>query len=498
MNKPEIIELGNDNLQSSNFGGGLELLMNIDKKEKTKKTNIGFEDFNDLEKDLNDLSFDNKLFNDYDDLNKMNGAKHNDKEEHILKSDLFNSTKTISFDDNQNDDLEPEIKLPSLGKSTARYQEENNDYQQFNEIPYNVPKPPQMNKEELLREKFKFLRMLETLEKKGVELSKKYNMDSSLAEMQGEYETIIEEKNKSNSIKFQGNMMLALINGIEFLNNKFDPFDIKLDGLSDQITENINDYDEVFTELYEKYKSKAKLAPELKLMFQLGGSAMMVHMTNTMFKTAMPNMDDILKQNPDLMKSFQQAAVNSMSSSAPGLSNFMDGVLNDTTRKGPPPPLQTQNSQYSQQQPQQSNNYSSRGGNNSYGQFSYSNSFKEDGININENNENYDKNLGFKQQETFKKSNRNEMKGPSDINELLGKLKTKTINIQEKPITKLPEYNPNNIYDDYSSLNDGIQTNNSSTISLKDLKELNGNINLPKKSGRKKSDKNISSINLDI
>ena len=48
MNKPEIIELGNDNLQSSNFGGGLELLMNNDKKEKTKKTNIGFEDINDL------------------------------------------------------------------------------------------------------------------------------------------------------------------------------------------------------------------------------------------------------------------------------------------------------------------------------------------------------------------------------------------------------------------------------------------------------------------
>jgi hypothetical protein len=492
MNKPEIIELGNDNLQSSNFGGGLELLMNNDKKEKTKKTNIGFEDLNDLEKDLNDLSFDNNLFNDYDDLNKMDGVNNDNKEQHILKSDLFNSTnnstKTISFDDNQrsmNDDLESDIKISSLGKSTARYHEENNDYQQFNEIPYNVPKPPQMNKEELLREKFKFLRMLESLEKKGVQLSKKYNMDSSLAEMQGEYETIIEEKNKSNSIKFQGNMMLAIINGIEFLNNKFDPFDIKLDGLSDQITENINDYDEVFTELYEKYKSKAKLAPELKLMFQLGGSAMMVHMTNTMFKSAMPNMDDILKQNPDLMKSFQQAAVNSMSSSAPGLSNFMDGVLNDTSRKGPPPPLQTQ----------QSNNYSSRGGNNSYGQFSYSNSFKEDGININENN---DKNLGFKQQDTFKKSNRNEMKGPSDINELLGKLKTKTINIQEKPITKIPEYNPNNIYDDYTSLNDGIQTNNSSTISLKDLKELNGNINLPKKSGRKKSDKNISSINLDV
>ena len=41
----------------------------------------------------------------------------------------------------------------------------------------------------------------EALEKKGVELSKKYNMDSSLQEMMGEYETIMEEKAKQNSVK---------------------------------------------------------------------------------------------------------------------------------------------------------------------------------------------------------------------------------------------------------------------------------------------------------
>ena len=32
-------------------------------------------------------------------------------------------------------------------------------------------------------------------------------MDSSLQEMQGEYETIMEEKTKQNSVKFQGNML---------------------------------------------------------------------------------------------------------------------------------------------------------------------------------------------------------------------------------------------------------------------------------------------------
>ena len=148
-------------------------------------------------------------------------------------------------------------------------------------------------------------------------------MESNLQEMMGEYEMIMDEKSKQNSVKFQGNMMMAIVNGIEFLNNRFDPFDIKIDGWGEQINENISDYDEVFAELYEKYNTKATISPELKLLFQLGGSAMMVHMSNTMFKSAMPGMDDILRQNPDLMKQFQNAAVNSMSSSSPGFSSFM-------------------------------------------------------------------------------------------------------------------------------------------------------------------------------
>ena len=138
-------------------------------------------------------------------------------------------------------------------------------------------------------------------------------------------------------------MLMAVINGMEFLNNKFDPFDIKLDGWSEQIQENINDYDDIFGELHEKYKSKATMAPELKLLFQLGGSAMMVHMTNTMFKSAMPGMDDIFRQNPDLMRSFQSAAVNSMSSSNPGFAGFMGGMMNSDPEppkgRGPPAPL---------------------------------------------------------------------------------------------------------------------------------------------------------------
>jgi hypothetical protein len=151
-------------------------------------------------------------------------------------------------------------------------------------------------------------------------------MDSDLNEMKGEFEFLMNEKEKDNSMKFQGKVLTTLITGIEFLNNKFDPFDIKLDGWSEQINENVDDFDEIFAELHEKYKSKAKMAPEIKLLFQLASSGIMIHMTNTMFKSALPGMDDIMRQNPDLMNHFTKAAMSSMEQSSPGLSNFMNDM----------------------------------------------------------------------------------------------------------------------------------------------------------------------------
>ena len=72
--------------------------------------------------------------------------------------------------------------------------------------------------------------------------------------MKGEYEFLMNEKEKQNSVKFQGKVLTTMITGLEFLNNKFDPFDIKLDGWSEQINENVEDFDEIFAELHEKYK----------------------------------------------------------------------------------------------------------------------------------------------------------------------------------------------------------------------------------------------------
>ena len=105
---------------------------------------------------------------------------------------------------------------------------------------------------------------------------------------------------------------MAFVTGLEFLNNKVDPFQIQLDGWSESVNENIFDYDEIFEELHMKYGGDTEVAPEIRLMFALGGSAFMFHLQNTMFKSSMPGMDDILRQNPELMKQFASAAVGSM------------------------------------------------------------------------------------------------------------------------------------------------------------------------------------------
>ena len=433
----EIIDISNLSesldsikLSSSNCGGGLELLMNDKVKDNNKKVEL--EDINSLENELNNLA---------DDTIQIGKS-------YEPKSDLF-STKTINTGG-----VHFEKPDKNLGESTASTESANktwDGFTKFNNIPINpdkqVPTQPQLSKEDMLREKLKILRKLEGLESKGVNLTKKYNMDSSLLEMQGEYEMIMEEKSKQNSIKFQGNMLMACINGLEFLNGRFDPFDIKLDGWSDQINENLGDYDEIFSELHEKYKSKASLAPELKLLFQLGGSAMMIHMTNTLFKSSMPGMDDIMRQNPELMRQFQSAAVNSMGQSNPGFSGFMNGIINND---GPPPPPMSTSSR--------PGNNSSTLGNTDYSRFSTARPIFDDGINFKENFE----------------DKRMEMRGPSDISDLLSGLKTKTINIPESQ-----------------------KNNNDSTISISDLKDLQNDGNVPKRSKRRpRSDKN--SISLDI
>ena len=161
-----------------------------------------------------------------------------------------------------------------------------------------------------LREKKEIIYQLDRLEQRGYKIPFKFNLNSDLEEMKLEYNKLLKEKEIDSSIRFQRKMLMAFVTGSEYLNNRYDPFAIQLDGWSEQVHDNINDYDDIFEELHDKYKSTGKkMAPELRLFISLSGSAFMFHLTNRMFKEQpLPDVQNILKSNPNLMKQFQEAA----------------------------------------------------------------------------------------------------------------------------------------------------------------------------------------------
>jgi hypothetical protein len=185
-----------------------------------------------------------------------------------------------------------------------------------------------MSATEIKNEKIDYIYKFKKLGEQGIRTTMNYNMNSPLDEMRNEYLKLKKQREIDNSVKFQRKILMAAVTGMEFLNNKFDPFAIKLDGWSESVNESVFDYDEIFEELYAKYGGgDSDVAPEIRLIFALGGSAFMFHLQNTMFKSSLPGMDDILKQNPDLMKQFASAAVGSMNEQG-GPPAGMAGMMN--------------------------------------------------------------------------------------------------------------------------------------------------------------------------
>lgn len=177
--------------------------------------------------------------------------------------------------------------------------------------PVQPVQPSARSREDVNNAKRDLLYRFDRIEKKGVRLPRRFSMASDLAEMQAEYERLVRDREADAGIKFQKKVLVALVSGVEFLNNRFDPFDVYLDGWGETVNENLDDYDDVLEELHAKYKGKARMAPELKLLMMLIGSAFMYHLTNTMFKSA-PSIGQVVKDNPELMKQFAAATANTM------------------------------------------------------------------------------------------------------------------------------------------------------------------------------------------
>jgi len=155
-------------------------------------------------------------------------------------------------------------------------------------------------------------------------VARRFTMDNSLEEIKAEYTRLVDAKQLETSIRFQRNMLMGFCTGLEWMNNKFDPFDVKLDGWSESVHENVDDYDDIFEELYDKYKERGQMPPEARLVFQLGASGFMCHISNSFFRAKMPSAENVLKSNPELAKQLAAAAA---AQASPAFGNFMNMAM---------------------------------------------------------------------------------------------------------------------------------------------------------------------------
>ena len=198
--------------------------------------------------------------------------------------------------------------------------------------------PVQQNRdpEKEKKDKIDYLNKLQRLEQKGFPVARKFTMDNSLDEIKQEYDRLVDARNLEGSLRFQRQALMGVVTGLEWMNNRFDPFDLNLDGWSESVHENVEDFDEIFEELYDKYKDRGKMPPEARLLFSLAGSGFMVHVSNTFMKQRMPSAADVLKNNPELARQFATAAANQAGS---GFGNFM-GMAMGAVGGGPQPQMQ--------------------------------------------------------------------------------------------------------------------------------------------------------------
>ncbi len=202
-----------------------------------------------------------------------------------------------------------------------------------------------LSPEEEATEKQKYLTKLRRLEGSGLKGSR-MTMSNSLEEIKAEHDRLTDDRNLEASIRFQRNALMTFVSGVEMVNDKFGhrlPVKPKLKGWSESVHANVEDFDEIFEELYDLYKDKAKMHPLMRLVGTLGVSATMYHLTNSMAeRSGIPGMSDMLNEDPELQRMIAQR----MAAKMGGLGQFMSaaggfdgpGPAGSAAPYRPPPP----------------------------------------------------------------------------------------------------------------------------------------------------------------
>ena len=177
-------------------------------------------------------------------------------------------------------------------------------------------------------EKLDLLTKLDMLRANG-HVVRNFTLNTPLLELKKENFRLQHSIELMRSVKFQQKMLMAVVSALEYGNKRFDPFRMDLDGWSENIFENIEDYNHCFERLFEKYRKRGEMSPELELLLTLAGSAFMFNMSNQLFKSMNQPLRDIRNTVRSAFQQSQNQSQSQSQSTGPNLSGNQPSSLRD-------------------------------------------------------------------------------------------------------------------------------------------------------------------------
>jgi len=240
-----------------------------DTENSTSSLNLGN---NDNKKNDSDTSSVRQSYrNDSHKNTFMHSATHKDYKDNSYSSDRHHSHRShrSNRSNHSNHSRSTESSKARFDNVDLTHSAKDSDYE---------PPAPKLTPQQLRMKKIDLLRKLCDLKTKGYKLTKEYDFNSSIEEMEYEYDLLKSFADRRNGIKLYKNTIINITNLVEFFNDKYDPFGVQLSGWSEHMSVEVDSYDDVLEELYEKYKGAGKnLPPEIKLLILIGFSASAFH-----------------------------------------------------------------------------------------------------------------------------------------------------------------------------------------------------------------------------
>lgn len=251
--------------------------------------------------------------------------KHSVEQEDENKEDTEDNDNEDNNNDNDNDN----------NYDTEEYDDEYDDYddEEPDQQPAETADLEVLHAQQLVTKRdlvYKIQQLQQRLY--DVELSPKtFTTADSLTELQSEYDRLYRLKQQKSTREWYRKILFGVTKGIEWANHQWDPVGLKLDGWSTEVASNVDEFDEIFDELAEKYGGSIneKIAPEIRLVLLILYSGVSYSISQTLVQdhSNRPEFTEIINKDPVLRERFMRAATEAqMDKAQPQVSQLLSSV----------------------------------------------------------------------------------------------------------------------------------------------------------------------------